>query len=202
MKIVGIIGSQRKNGNTAVLVQETLKPFKEQGVETEMIYLGDYKFVDCNGCEGCKETNICVKKDGMQKLYPVIKEADAIVIGSPSYFYNVTAIMKAFIDRMYCLFTFDENDRSVWVSTNETSKRKYACVIAVCEQKNEADMGYTAEAMVKSLEALSYRVVSTVKGFHLFEAGEVLENKNILNEAIAAGEKLLKTLNLRDKIKP
>lgn len=58
---------------------------------------------------------------------------------------------------------FDEEDRSVWLSVNEVLGGKYAVVIAVCEQQNKEDMGFTAEAMSKLLSALGYRVVETVK---------------------------------------
>jgi len=201
LKILGIVGSRRKKGNTAVLVQEALKPFEMRGMETKLIFLGDYDIEDCNGCESCHDTYKCVKQDGMQEIYPSILEYDAVVLGSPTYFYNVTADMKAFIDRCYCLEAFDENDRSVWMSINEAFGGKYACVVAVCEQEKEEDVGYTATAMEKFLEALGYRVISTVKALNLFAAREALQNEKVLHEARQAGEKLLKTLQLREKVK-
>jgi len=83
----------------------------------------------------------------MQKLYPLIQEADAIILGSPTYFYNITSDMKAFIERLYCYEIFHKDDRAVWLPLNEISGIKYASVIAVCEQENEMDMGFTADAM-------------------------------------------------------
>ena len=201
MKILGVVGSRRKNGNTATLVQEVLKPFKGKDIVTKLIFLGDYDIKGCNGCEGCKDTYVCVINDGMQKIYPEILESDAIILGSPAYFYNVSADMKAFIDRCYCFEAFDETDRSVWMGVNEAFGGKYASVVAVCEQQKEADMGYTAELMEKPLEALGYRVVSTVKALNLFTAGEALKYEKVINEANQAGEKLLKTLQLREKLK-
>ncbi len=202
MKILGIVGSQRKKGNTSALVQEALKPFKDKKnpAETELIFLGDYNIKSCTGCEGCKDTLRCVIDDDMQKIYPLITEADALILGSPTYFYNVSADIKAFIDRCYCFVVFHENDRSVWLSVNEALGGKYAAVIAVCEQHQEEDMGYTAVAMEKSLESLGYRVVSTVKTMGAFAAGDVLKNEGAMQEARLAGEKLQKTLKLRDNL--
>ncbi len=200
MKILGIVGSRRKRGNTAVLMQEALKPFQDQGIDTELIYLGDYQITGCTGCEGCQDTFECMINDDMQKLYPKLLEYDAVIMGSPTYFYNVSGDMKTFIDRCYALEAFHKEDRSVWISLNEVFGMKYAGVIAVCEQENEQDMGYTAETMERSLLALGFRVVSTVKAFKLFAEGEALTNNIELNKAKNAGEKLLKTLQLKSNI--
>lgn len=200
MKIVAIVGSRRKKGNTSILVQEALKPIRAAGVETKLIFLGDYQINSCNGCEGCKDSMCCIQKDDMQQIYPLLLEADGLILGSPTYFYNVSADMKLFIDRCYCLDVFDEEDRSVWISINDVLGRKYAAVIAVCEQQREEDMGFAPEAMVRSLEALGYRVVETVKALNLFAAGEALKNNSVLQAAERAGEKLLKNIRLKEKI--
>lgn len=136
----------------------------------------------------------------MQKIYPRLLEADAIILGSPTYFYNVTADVKAFIDRCYCFEMFAADDRSVWMGIHEALGGKYAVVIAVCEQFSEEDMGFTAEAMTKPLIALGYRIIDTVKALGLFKKGEVLENQNILDQATKAGKKLANTLMLRKEV--
>lgn len=200
MKILGVVGSRRKKGNTAALVREMLKPFQVQDVETKLIFLGDYNIEGCNGCEGCKNTFKCVIDDDMQEIYPLILESDAIVLGSPAYFYNVSSDMKAFIDRCYCFEVFDDSDRSIWMGVNEALGGKYAAVAAVCEQQKEEDMGCTAEVMEKSLQALGYRVVSIVKALNLFAAGEALKDDKAMKEAGEAGQKLLKTMQLRKRL--
>lgn len=201
MKIMGVVGSHRKKGNTSILMQEVLRPFEAQGVETELIFLGDYNITGCRGCEGCRESFKCVINDDMQKLYPALIKSDALILGSPTYFYNISADMKAFIDRCYCFEIFDENDRSVWMGTNEALGGKYAVVIAVCEQGNEEDMGFTVDAMVKPLKALGYRITSIVKALHVFAEGDVFKNEKAMKEAKQAGEKLFKTLQLRERVK-
>jgi len=199
MKVLGIVGSRRKNGNTAYLVQQALYATESKDVETEIIYLGDYNIRGCIGCEGCKDTCKCVIMDDMQKLYPLIMNSDAIVLGSPTYFYNITADMKAFIERLYCFQVFAEDDRSVWSSVNEALGGKHAVVIAICEQNDEKDMGFTAEAMSKPLEGLGYRVVETVKILKLFKKGDVLLNQDALEQVKRAGKKLEKTIRLRNE---
>lgn len=197
MKILGIIGSKRKTGNTSCLVQTALKAAQKKGAETELIFLGDYSIKDCTGCEGCKDTLKCVINDDMQKIYPLLLEADGIILGSPTYFYNISADMKAFIDRCYCFEIFAEDDRSCWMGVNEVLGGKYAVVIAVCEQHDENDMGFTPAAMSKPLEALGYRVVDTVRVLGLFKTGEAAQNNQALERSRQAGEKLAKIIALR-----
>lgn len=200
MKVLGIVGSRRKKGNTSILVQEALKPFREKGIETELLYLGDYNIKSCTGCEGCKDTYKCVIKDDMEKIYQLILESDALILGSPTYFYSVTGDMKTFLDRCYSMEIFAEDDRSVWMGINEVLGGKYALVIAVCEQHNEEDMGYTADIMEKTLQALGYRVVDTLKILGLFKAGETYNHEEMMKKVKSSGEKLLKTITLRKSI--
>ena len=116
MKVLGIVGSPRKKGNTDILVEAVLSGANSMGTETEKIYLADYQFKGCTGCEGCSKTYDCVINDGMQEIYNKIEEADALVLGSPTYFYNVTGITKLFLDRLFKYEIFDDDDRSVWLS--------------------------------------------------------------------------------------
>ena len=197
MKVLGIVGSRRKNGNTAYLVQQALHAIESKEVETELIYLGDYNIRGCIGCEGCRHTYKCVIMDDMQKIYPLIMNSDAIVLGSPTYFYNITSDMKAFIERLYCFQVFAEDDRSVWSSINEALGGKYAVVISICEQNDEKDMGFTSEAMSKPLEGLGYRVIETVKILKLFKKEDALKNQEALDQVKRAGKKLEKTFRLR-----
>lgn len=196
MKILAISGSRRKNGNTAALIKKALEPFTEDGADTEIIYPGDLDFAGCSGCEGCAKTGRCVVKDDMQQIYRKIEEADAIIAGSPTYFYNMTSDMKKFIDRCYCFFSFDEDDRSVWISRLSKDKQKFAGIIAVCEQNSTEDMGYTADAMRSAFESLGYRTVFTQKVLHVFKAGEILKTEAQLETAFNNGLKLLGTLKL------
>lgn len=197
MNVLGVVGSSRKNGNTSFLVKQALHTIESKDIKTELLFLGDYNIRGCIGCEGCKDTYKCVIMDDMQKIYPLIENSDAIILGSPTYFYNITSDMKAFIERLYCYQIFSQNDRSVWSSVNEVLGGKYALVIAICEQNNEEDMGFTAEAMKKPLEGLGYRVLSTVKILNAFKKEEVVQNKNALEQVKIAARKLEKTFMLR-----
>ncbi len=196
MKVLAVCGSKRKNGNTASLLNKTLEPFKSADIETEIIFPGDLQFSGCSGCEGCSSGRLCIVKDDMQKIYPKIIEADALIAGSPTYFFNMTSDMKKFIDRCYCFFSFDKTDRSVWISRLNQPACKFLGLISVCEQNNIADMGVTPSAMQSAFESLGYRTVFSQKVLFSFKAGEVLKHEDQLQAAYDNGVRLLKTLKM------
>lgn len=196
MKILAIVGSPRKKGNTDVLVEAAIVGAKNQGAEVEKIYLSDLKFDGCIGCEGCKKSCKCVIKDDMQQLYSKLENADGIILGSPTYFYNVTWLTKKFLDRLYAYEIFDSSDRSVWSSVFEKNRIKYAVTIAVCEQNDIKDMGFASDAMNMALSAVGIRNVYSVKALHLFNKNSVIPKSEIAQETENAGEKLVKTIKL------
>lgn len=106
MKIIGLIASPRKEGNTAWIVNKILEGAKEQGAETQPWYLSDLDIKPCRGCWAChKGDQGCVIKDDMQKLNDAIDHADAIVFGSPVYMMQMSAQAKIFVDRMFARFS-------------------------------------------------------------------------------------------------
>lgn len=101
VKMLGVVGSPRFGGNTETLVKEALAGATETSeVDAETIHLGSYKIEPCRACEVCPPKNkLCIIDDDMQKLYDKLIEADALVIGSPVYFGDVSGQLKVFIDR-------------------------------------------------------------------------------------------------------
>jgi len=99
MKAIGIVGSPRKNGNTEILTNHTLKAIAEEGIDTELIRLAGLDIKPCTGCIECKDKEDCPLKDDLLPIYNRMKEADAIILASPVYFSSVTGLMKSFMDR-------------------------------------------------------------------------------------------------------
>ena len=104
MRIVGVVCSPRKEGNTEIMVCEALSAIKELGGETELITVADKTIKPCEGCYTCIEKGTCRIDDDMQDIYPALLRADGIILGTPVYFLNVTAQAKAVMDRIYALF--------------------------------------------------------------------------------------------------
>jgi multimeric flavodoxin WrbA len=101
MRILGIIGSPRKNGNTEILMNEALKIASEAGCETEIFHMCGKQVAPCDACAACFKTGGCVIQDDMQELYSMMERADAVIFGSPVYFGSVSAQMKAVMDRTF-----------------------------------------------------------------------------------------------------
>ena len=103
MKIIGIIASPRKEGNTAWTVNKILEGAGEQGAETQAWYFSDLDIKPCRGCLSCHEEGNrgCIIDDDMQKLYGAIEHADALVLGSPVYMGQMSALAKIFTDRLF-----------------------------------------------------------------------------------------------------
>ena len=99
MKVIGIVGSPRKNGNTELLTKHTLKAISEEGLDTELIRLAGLKIGSCTACMACKEKEICSIKDDLFPLYLRMKEAEGIILASPVYYGSATALIKALMER-------------------------------------------------------------------------------------------------------
>lgn len=101
MKVLAINCSPRKNGNTRILIEKTLEPLVQLGVETEVFQLGGKQVHGCTACGKCREIQdgkCHIKNDAINECISKMLEADAIVLGSPVYFADVTTEMKALID--------------------------------------------------------------------------------------------------------
>lgn len=104
MKTLSILGSPRRNGNTATLLDSVIKGMESAGTAGgEYIFLHEKNIRPCNGCNSCKKKDAkgCVIKDDMQDIYPLIAKADLIILATPIYWWSVTAQMKLLIDRIY-----------------------------------------------------------------------------------------------------
>lgn len=100
MKIVIINGSHRKNGATALILNEMYKELKKHSdVEIQIIHVSDLSLQYCVGCGSCYKTGACIYKDDVEKLSISIADADGIILGSPTYASNVSAQLKVIIDR-------------------------------------------------------------------------------------------------------
>jgi len=193
-KVIGFGGSPRKGGNSDTLVKFMLGGAAKHGVETHGVHLRDVNFQGCVGCERCRKDKICTGlTDGMSVLYPDILESRGLILVSPTHNYNVTAWMKAFIDRLYCFYNFDRECPRGWSSRLAGQGRK-AVIAAICEQVDARDMGFTVDAMRLPLEALGYEIVGVQTVFRVFEKGKVKEDNEALLKAEQLGSNLAESL--------
>jgi len=126
VKVLAIVGSPRKQ-NTYKLVEAVADAVaKNKNVTAELVQLSDFNIEHCAGCgEFCEKTGKCKIEDDMQKLYPKLKEADVLIVGTPTYYWNVTGVVKDFIDRTNPLYS------------TESLKGKIGVAVAVSEESGQ-----------------------------------------------------------------
>jgi len=100
-KVVIFNGSPRKNGYTAKLLEQVAKGAKSKGAEVIEFDLNNSGIRGCQGCYYCRTNDGCAIKDYLQPMYEAIKEADAIIFGSPIYYYQITGQAKVWLDRTF-----------------------------------------------------------------------------------------------------
>jgi multimeric flavodoxin WrbA len=107
MKVIGIIASPRKNGNTETLVQEVLSAAAENGSQVESYRLNDLDSSGCQACMYCKTHDRCRQEDELSRLMESMKTADAVVFSSPVYYWQFSSQFRTFIDRLYMFLNPD-----------------------------------------------------------------------------------------------
>ncbi len=190
MKVVGLFGSPRRGGNTDLLLEEALKGAEKERAEVERIYLSDFHIIPCTECLNCYEKGECIILDDMQKIYPKLLEADAIILASPIFFYGVTAWAKALIDRSQALWAkkYLLKDPSLG---KEGKKRKgfFISVGATKGQKVFEGAILTAKYFFDTFHA-EYAGELVFRGVDA--KGDILKHPEALRQAFETGRNLVK----------
>lgn len=105
MNVVGIYGSPRKGGNSDLILDSALEGAQRQGADVKRIYVRDLHMSGCVECGGCEKTGKCVLQDDMQDVYPLLDDADIIILSSPIFFYGLSSQVKALIDRAQAIWS-------------------------------------------------------------------------------------------------
>ena len=103
-----INGSPRPNGNTSLALREMETIFKSEGIETEIVQVGNKAIRGCIACGKCAETGKCVFDDAVNEIAPKFEAADGLVVGSPVYFASANATLVAFLTRLFFSTPFDK----------------------------------------------------------------------------------------------
>ncbi len=120
MKIVAVNGSPRKNWNTHVLLNKALEGAQSEGAETELINLYDLTYKGCTGCMACKLKNgkslgRCNLNDELKPVLETIHSCDGLILGSPIYFSDVSAMTKAFLERfLFQYLSYDDYSQTFY----------------------------------------------------------------------------------------
>jgi len=180
-RILGVIGSPRKNGNTHILVSRILDGAEKMGATTETLFLNDLNIRECDGCHICWKGKQCSKKDDMHQVYPKIIKSDVIIFGTPVYWYGPTALMKCFIDR-FVYFNCPKNRAKI---------RGKAAVIAVpFEENNPQTASLLVKFFEKTLRYLEMNLIGKILVPGVSRRGDISRKEDRLEDAFKLGRKL------------
>ncbi len=108
MKVLIINGSPKTNGNTAMALGEMVRVFHREGIETEVLHIGQRPIRGCISCQGCAKTGKCAFPDIVNEAAAKFEAADGLVVGSPVYYAGANATLTAFLTRLFYSTRFDK----------------------------------------------------------------------------------------------
>ena len=183
MKTIGIVGSPRKNGNVDTLVQAVLAGAEEAGHKTVKYDLNTMKFQGCQACNYCKSHNgSCRLNDDLAPLLKDIVESDAVVFGTPIYFFQPSGQFRLMQDRLY---SFLRPDFSVTLKPG-----KKAVIVTSQGNPDAAAFGSVITGLEKMLEISGFTPPAVVQMTGGAAPDAVKERKDLLDKAKAAGKAL------------
>jgi multimeric flavodoxin WrbA len=182
-KILVVMGSPRAKGNSSTLARQVIAGAEEAGAQVESYVLQDMDIRPCNACDACLRDpdRGCVIEDDMQDLYPRFREADAIVIASPIYWFTVSAQTKAFLDRWYAFEGLEENPL----------KGKQLGIVLAYGDSDPFNSG-AVNALRMYQDACRYvgaHIAGAVYG-SASKPGEIAKNQALMDKAYRLGERL------------
>ena len=187
MKVLGIMGSPRRQSNTEILLDKALEGAREAGAEVEKVLVSELKISPCLEIYACRKDGNCVIKDDMKSLYAKLVEADHVILASPIFFYSVTSQAKAIIDRSQALWVrrhelgMGKEDkrvrRGVFISVGATQGKKLfdGAVLTVKYFFDAIGVEYSGDLLVRGIDSKA----------------QIKEHPATLQDAFLLGQKLV-----------
>jgi len=184
MRILGIVGSPRKNGNTYKMIKWVLDEIETQGAKVEILALSELNIKYCTGCTKCFREGNCPIEDDVEMIHQKMQEADGVIFGAPAYALNVPAQTKTFIDR------------SSFVAHRPQFIGKFSLVVS------PSGAGLGESVVVDYLEKLLYCMGFTCLGkltAMAFGPGIFPEKEKVISQARQLGQRLIKSIKDEDQ---
>ncbi len=183
MKVLGILGSPRRGGNTEILLDKALAGAKAAGAETEKIVLNELNFRPCQECAGCDETGVCVLKDDLRDVYRKVEEADGLILAAPVFFGSLSAQTKMMIDRF----------QAKWIGKNllkQPVKKKKTAVFLCAAATDRRDFFENARTIAGHFfSTAGAKSVGELFCPRMDKKEAIIAHPELLEEAFALGRK-------------
>ncbi|MGA8848527.1 MAG: flavodoxin family protein [Dehalococcoidia bacterium] len=188
MKVLGIMGSPRRQSNTEILLDKALEGAREAGAEVEKVLVSKLKISPCLEIYACRNDGNCAIEDDMQALYKKLLEADHTIFASPIFFYGITSQAKAMIDRCQALWVrkhvlgMGKEDKRVrrgaFISVGATRGKKLfdGAVLTVKYFFDAIGVKYSGDLLVRGID----------------NKGQIREHPTALENAFRLGQELVR----------
>jgi len=178
--------SPRVIGNSNALAKQVEMGAKDSGAYVESLMLHHMDIRPCDACDDCQETGVCVIKDDMQQIYPLLEKADSIVIAGPVYWFTISAQAKLCVDRWYALSPYKEKFRD----------KRIGIILTYGDPDLHSSGGINAIHTFKSMfKYLGAEIVGIVHG-SAHEIGGAEKQPELMESAYSLGQKLGSTLGV------
>ncbi|MGY5861426.1 MAG: flavodoxin family protein [Candidatus Thorarchaeota archaeon] len=175
MRVLGIVGSPRRGGNTEILVDEILAGAAESGADTEKVILNELNISPCQACDACKDGRECIQEDDMSELLTQMERYPIWILGTPVYWWGPSAQLKAFIDR--------------WYGANQAIFKGRTIIVAIPMGSGNKKTAQHVVGMLNDIAGyLGMDIAATVIAPGAYKPGEVSKLANVLAKARQAGK--------------
>ena len=187
MKVLGIYGSPRKEGNSDLLLDRVLEGAKSAGADITKVYVRDLKISGCQECGGCDKTGECVIIDDLEKIYPLLWDSPLVFLSTPIFFYGLPAQAKMLVDRSQALWSRRMLEKSGEGRKNYDHGRGFLIAVGATKGKNlfegvQLTAKYFFDALDKNYEGgLFFRAVE--------RKGNIADHPTAFQEAYELGRK-------------
>lgn len=178
-RVLGIVGSPRRKGNTEILVDEVLRGAKEAGATVEKVLLSDLDIAPCDACDACADTGECITVDAMGDLFPEMWQSQVWVLGTPVYWWGPSAQFKTFVDRWYAKI-HRPDDKALF-------KDRLVILVVPMGDEDPATPRNVVGMMTDALRYLRADLIATVLAMGAGDPGEVRKFPEVLASAYDAG---------------
>lgn len=183
LRVLGIVGSPRRKGNTEILVDEVLRGAEEGGALVEKVILSELAIAPCEGCDACVDSGECIIVDSMEDLFAEMLQSQVWVLGTPVYWWGPSAQFKTFVDRWYAK-AHREDDKVMF-------KERRVILVVPMGDDDARTARHVVGMMTDALEYVGAELFATVLAPGANEAGDVRKSPTVLAAAYAAGKAAL-----------
>jgi len=188
MKVLGIMGSPRRQSNTEILLDEALEGAREAGAEVEKVLASKLKISPCLEIYACLKDGNCAIKDDMQLLYKKLLEADHIIFASPIFFYSITSQAKAIIDRCQALWV----RRHVLGMGKEDTRVRRGVFVSVGATRGKKLFDGAVLTMKYFFDAISVEYFGDLLIRGIDNKAQIEEHPEALQDAFRLGQELVR----------